>query len=123
VELALQMKTLYASASDEIDKAGVQVQKAAEIPLYVEDYRARLQEARTSLIESLPVMHELNLSRVEDLTRRARSIGSEVESEVNGKLEGRLWRRVGLLLFWFYLILTLAILARMRRAPAPERRS
>jgi hypothetical protein len=81
----------------------------------VEDYRARLEEARTALTESYPVMHALEIHGVEEQTSRARAIAREVESEVNGKLEGLTWRRVGLLVFWFYLLLTVAVLLRYRR--------
>lgn len=114
-DIALTMSALYRTADEELDMAAERVDEAAAIPLNVEDYRARLKEGRTALIESLPVMHSLEISRVEDLTRRARSIASEVESEIGGKLEGRAWRNVGLMLFWFYLILTVAILIRFRR--------
>lgn len=113
-ELARQMKTLYSAAADQIDEARRLVDQAAEVPLHVEDHRARLEEARTTLVESLPAMHSLDLRRVEAITSRARSIGDEVESEVNGRLEGRAWLRVGLLIFWFYLLLTVGILARFR---------
>jgi predicted CXXCH cytochrome family protein len=120
VKLAAQMKTLTSRASEEIGSARALVDKAALIPLYVEDYRARLDEARTTLMESLPVTHALDLSRVERLTTEARTIAREVESELNGKLEGRKWRHVGLLLFWFYLLLTVAILLRFRRKALAE---
>jgi len=119
-KLALQMKTSYASASEEIDQAHALVQRAAAIPLYVEDYQARLEEARTALLESLPVMHSLNLASVESLTGRGRGIAREVESELNGKLQGRRWRMVGLLVFWFYLLITLALLVRFRRRAVAE---
>ena len=119
-EMAVTMKSLYIVASEEIDRANSMVERAATIPLYVEDYRARLEEGRTALVESLPVMHSLDVDHVENLTRRARSIASEVESEIGGKLEGRRWRRVGLMLFWFYLILTIAILTRYRSRAALE---
>jgi len=119
-ELAVRMKTLYVTASEEVDKADELVNRAAEVPLYIEDYKARLEEARTSLIESLPLMHSLDLQRVESITTRARSIGSEVESEVTGKLSGRRWRHVGLLIFWFYLIITIAVLVRWRADSAKE---
>lgn len=118
--LAARMKTLYVSAAEEVEKAGALVDRAAAVPLYIEDYKARLEEARTSLIESLPLMHSLDLQRVESLTVRARSIGSEVESEVTGKLSGRGWRHVGLLIFWFYLIITIAVLVRWRAGSAKE---
>ena len=119
-KLSVQMKTAYSSASEEIDQAHALVDKAAAIPLYVEDYQARLEEARTALLESLPVMHSLNLARVEGLTGRGRGIAREVESELNGKLEGRKWRTVGVLVFWFYLLITLALLYRFRRRAVAE---
>jgi predicted CXXCH cytochrome family protein len=120
VAVAAKMKTLYGASSEELGRARLLVDQAAAIPLYVEDYRARLEEARSSLLEALPVMHALNVAHVEALTARARSIGHEVESELNGKIEGRKWRKIGLMVFWFYLLLTVAILVRMRRAPGGE---
>ncbi len=119
---AKTFKTLFVGASEEIDQARALVGQAAGVPLYVEDYRARLEEARTALTESYPIMHALEIHRVEEQTSRARSIAREVESEVRGKLEGLWWRRVGLLLFWFYLLLTVAVLVRFRKQtarPAP----
>lgn len=118
--LARKMKTLFTGASEEIDRAHRIVEEAAAIPLYMEDYEARLEEARTSLLESLPAMHSLDLGRVEQLTGRARSIGSQIESEVNGILEERGWKGVALGIFWFYLIVTVAILVRFRSRAARE---
>lgn len=120
VELARKMQTLYSGADDQVVKARRVVDEAAAIPLYMEDHIARLEEARTALAESLPAMHSLNLERVELITSRARSIGGEVESEVGGRLQERAWRRVGLLVFWFYLLLTVGILARFRARAARE---
>jgi hypothetical protein len=120
--LAGTLKALVTGASEEIDRAHEVVDAAAAVPLYVEDYRARLEEARTALLESLPVMHALSATRVEDLTQRSRSIAREVESEISGKVEGLRWRRVGLLVFWFYLLLTIAILVRSRRRAEREAR-
>jgi hypothetical protein len=119
-EVATAMRTLVRGAEDEIEAARLLVDRAAAIPLYVEDYLARLEEARTSLLQSFPVMHALRVDSVEELTHRARSIAAEVESEVTGKLLERRWRRVGLLLFWFYLILTVTILVRYRRRALRE---
>jgi hypothetical protein len=118
VNLATRMKALHTGASEELERARRTVQRASEVPIYVEDYRARLEEARTSLIESLPAMHSLDLARVEQLTHRARSLGAEVESEVGGKLGEMKWRRVGLGVFWLYLLVTVAILARFRTRAA-----
>jgi predicted CXXCH cytochrome family protein len=118
VRTAAAMETLFTGATEEIEKAGVLLGRAAAIPLYVEDYRARLEEAHTSLVQASPVVHAVDAGRVEELTQRARGIAREVESEIEGKLEQRKWRRVGLLLFWFYLILTLSVLVLYRRRAA-----
>jgi predicted CXXCH cytochrome family protein len=115
---AAAMETLFTGAGEEIEKARGLLDQAASIPLYVEDYRARLEEARTSLVQASPVVHAVDAARVEQLTQRARGIAREVESEIQGKLEQRKWRRVGLLIFWFYLILTLSVLVLYRRRAA-----
>jgi predicted CXXCH cytochrome family protein len=117
-EIAATFKTLFTGASEAIERSRKVVDRAAAIPLYVEDYRARLEEARTSLTESFPVMHALEPSRVAPLTQRARSIASEVEAEINSKLAARKWRKVGLVVFWFYLLLTVAVLVGFRRRAA-----
>jgi len=112
---------MLTETSAEIDHARQLVKRAAEIPLYVEDYQARLEDARTALLETVPVTHTLDTTQVESHSRRARSIAAEVSREVDEKLTGRWWRYVGLGLFWFYLLLTAAILARARRRAAGER--
>jgi predicted CXXCH cytochrome family protein len=121
-KLAATMKGLFTDAAGEIDQARILVDEAARIPLYVEDYRARLEDARTALMESFPVMHALDAARVEPHTRRARSIAAEVSGEIHEKLAGRWWRKVGLGVLWFYLLLTAAILVRARRRAAAEGR-
>ena len=114
-EVARAMKALLVGASEAIDRARALVDRAAAIPLYVEDYEARLGEARAAVVEALPATHALALGRIEEMTRRARSIANEVESEVNGKFEQRKWRPIGLLVFWFYLLLALGVLLRFRQ--------
>jgi hypothetical protein len=113
--VAGRIQAMLADASVQIDRARERVSRAEKIPLYVEDYQARLEDARTSLMEAAPATHTVDTTAVEPHTRRARSIAAEVSREVDEKLKGRWWRYVGLGLFWFYLILTAAILLRWRR--------
>ena len=120
VRVAAGLKTLFTGADEEIARARAVVDEAAAIPLYVEDYRASLEEARTALVQAAPMVHTLDLARVEALTSRSRGIAREVESEVGGKLGQRWWRRVGLGLFWFYLLLTLSLLVAFRRRAVEE---
>jgi hypothetical protein len=121
VKLAGQFHSMVTKAAGEIDRAEKMVQEAQRIPLYVEDYKARLTDARTALMEAYPAMHALDVSVVEPHTRRAWSIATQVSHEVHEKLAGRVWRLVGLALFWFYLLVTAAIVMRARRRAVAER--
>ena len=122
MKTAATFKRMILGADAEIHRADSLVTAAARIPIYVEDYRSRLQDARTALLEAAPVTHSLDSTQVEPATRRARSIAMTVSDEVHEKTSGRVWRIVGLALFWFYLLLTARIvwLAR-RRASEPPR--
>ena len=113
--IGARMGAMLNEASSEIERAHALVRKAAAIPIYVEDYDSRLEDARTAYLETVPVTHSLDTTLVETRARRARSIATEVSREVDEKLEGRWWRYVGLGIFWFYLALTGIIIVRARR--------
>jgi predicted CXXCH cytochrome family protein len=115
VKLAATFTSMYTQATGDVDRAEKLVNEAARIPLYVDDYKARLADARTALMEVGPVMHALDSTQVEPLTRHARSIAAEVSGEIQDKMAERVWRYVGLVLCWFYLLLTVAVVLRARK--------
>jgi predicted CXXCH cytochrome family protein len=119
-DLGVKMQTLYAAAEADVEKGAGVIEEAKGVPLHVEDYEARLEEARTDLIEAETAMHSLDLAQIERLTGRARSIGNEVASEAHEKIEALTWRKVGLLVFWFYLIVTIMVLVRFRARAVRE---
>ena len=88
------------------------------MPLATDDYRARLEDARTYLREALPTAHAVDEAAVSGLTTRARSVGSEIESEIYRKLGNLRVRKFVLIVFWLYLILTIAVLRRFQRQKA-----
>ncbi len=106
--------TEYLSAAREIEKAAALIERADAVPIATEDYRARLEEARTYLREALPAAHSVQQETVLGFTVRARSVGSEIESEIYGKLGNLRTRKFVLILFWFYLLLTVVVLRRFR---------
>jgi len=116
VELGRAMLALYTGAEGEIERASDLVARAEAVPIDVEDYRARLEEARTYLTEALPAAHTLSAGQVEHFTRRSRSIAGEIGSEIDEKLHDLRLRRFGLIVFWFYALLTVAVLIAARRA-------
>jgi len=106
---------LIVAAEDEIKKADQSVQEAAKIPLDVSDYQARLEEARTYMVQVLPVGHSLMTNEVEDLTRHAKSTALEIQEEVQKKQEIFRTRRIVLVLIWFYILLSIVIIDQYRR--------
>jgi hypothetical protein len=115
-----KMEVLFARAQDEAEKARSVIADAQSVPLFVEDYFARLEEARTYLLEAEPAVHSVSLSEVERFTRAARSLDEEIEAEIEGELAELRVRRLGLVVFWFYILLTIWILYRYRQAALKE---
>jgi predicted CXXCH cytochrome family protein len=115
VDLGRKMKALLAGAQGRIEEAALLVAQAQEVPIDVGDYEARIEEARTYLREALPAVHAASLERLERLVRRSDGVSREVGLEVHEKLRGLRTRRLGLAVFWFYVLLTVAVLAGFRR--------
>lgn len=114
VLLGSKMHTLIEAATAEVDKAEVLVLEGQRAALDVEDHLGRIEEARTYLTEALPLAHSVTLEPVEQVTRRARSIGEEVQHEIYAKLD-RTEAHIGLVVFWFYVFMTLVILFLLKR--------
>jgi hypothetical protein len=116
--LGSKMWTEYQAAATQIDQAAALITRADQIPIQTEDYRARIEEARTYLREALPAAHAVQEQTVAGLTTRARGIGAEVASEIYGKIGHLQARKVGLVVFWFYLALTVVVLRRLQSRAA-----
>jgi hypothetical protein len=113
--LGQQIWTEHQQAAKEIDQADTLIRKADAVPLQTDDYRARLEEARTYLREALPASHSVDPAAVAGFTRRSRAVASQIESEIYAKLGNLRVRRIVLVLFWFYVLLTLFVLRRFQR--------
>lgn len=109
-----KMQTLIVQADQEVESAENLLLEAEKIPLDVQDHLSRIEEARTYLTEALPLVHSVSVEPVEQVTRRARSIGKEIEAEVYPRLSKRT-AHVGLAIYWFYVVMTVAILIGYRR--------
>ena len=112
--LGHKIHALIESADESVAEAEELVREADRAALEVEDPLSRVEEAKTYLTEALPMVHTVSQEPVEQLTRRAQSIAEEVEHELYSKLDRRV-AKVGLVLFWFYLLMTLAILVVLKR--------
>jgi hypothetical protein len=108
----------YQGAADAIQKADALVAKAEAVPIQTDDYRARLEEARTRVREALVSVHSASPEVVESFALRAHALGDEIRDEVQSKLGQIRTNRLLLIVFWFYVIVTVGILRRLRdRSP------
>ena len=114
LDLGRKIWTDYHAAAGEVDRAAALVARADAIPIQTADYRARIEEARTYLREALPAAHAVQEETVAGFTTRARAVGQEVQHEIEGKLSNLRQHRFLLVLFWFYVLLTLFVLRRFR---------
>lgn len=118
-KLGAKFATLIASATESVDQAAALVAEAERSAILDEDHLSGIEAARTALQEVSPLVHAVSLEPVEEVTRRARSIGEQVQHELYSRMD-RTVARFGLLLFWFYLLMTLAILVLYRRRLGAE---
>ena len=49
------------------------------------------------------------------MSRRARSVGEEVQHDIYAELGHRSMRRIGLIALWFYVLMTVAIIIGYKR--------
>jgi predicted CXXCH cytochrome family protein len=108
----------YRGAAEAVEKAAAVASRAEAVPINTDDYRARLEEAKTYLREALPAAHSVREDLVTGFTSRALSVAREVDSELRHKLGHLETRRYILILFWFYLLLTILVLIRFQRRGA-----
>ena len=109
-----EIHRLISIAAIEVSEAEVLLVEAEKVPLHIEDHLHRIEEARTYLTEAELLVHSVSIEPVEQVTRRARSIGEQIQFEIHPQLSNR-EAQVGLVLYWFYVLMTVAILVGYRR--------
>lgn len=114
--LGERLWTSYQAAAADLEEARQLIERADRIPIATDDYKARLEQARTYVNEALTAAHSIDEATVSGFTARARSVGTEIQSEIYAKLGNLNLRRLLLIVFWFYLILTVLVLRRFRDA-------
>ncbi len=111
----LKLATLVGGTQRALADAREALDRADRRGFDVEPYRSRMTEARAYLIQALPVQHSMRVERVQELTRRSRSIAASVQSQAHGLLGAQGIRLVGLALVWGFLALGLVVALLYRR--------
>jgi hypothetical protein len=110
----------YRSAAHEIEEAETWVARADAVPIATDDFKARVAEARTYLREAMTAAHAVKPEVMASFTVRARSTGTEVSDEIQHELKNIRVDKLALLIFWFYVLVTVGILRRFRNARSQD---
>jgi hypothetical protein len=114
VQIGKKLLDDYRGAAEAIRLADSTIARAEAVPIQTDDYRARIEEARTRVRESLIGVHSVSPEVVAGFALRAHSLGDEVRQEVAAKLGQIRTNQFLLVVFWFYVIVTVGILRRIR---------
>jgi hypothetical protein len=110
-----RLKILLSRAGESLQTAADEMAAVQTVSPTVVRLRPRLQQAHAYLMEALPVQHALDLERVDDLTRAARSISEDVRAAVHGVREDLRMRWLGLGVAWIFILFTAAVAYLYRR--------
>jgi hypothetical protein len=102
--VAQKLKTLLGQADEALQNADAGIARAALLAPTVARLHPRLQQGWAYFREARPVQHALDVERVDDLTRTARSISDEVEGAVHGAEQERRLHYLFLALAWPFLL-------------------
>jgi len=95
-----QIKALLVNAKGEIEDAERELNRVKLKGLDVLDDELLLEDARSKIVEAVPVQHTLLLSEIQDLTEEASSLAEEVKLHTHKALESLRMRRVVLGFLW-----------------------
>jgi hypothetical protein len=104
-----KLKTLLSRADESLEACAGELARAEPLFPTVVRYRPRLQQAQAHFMEALPVQHSLNVERVDDLTRSARSIAEDVRASIHGVEQQSQLRYLELTLAWGAILSAVAV--------------
>jgi hypothetical protein len=113
VDLSGRLYALIEEADGSLNAAAELVEEGERRAIDVEDYRSRIEEGRTYVTEALILVHSVSVEPVAEFTRRAQAVGEEVQHELYAKMDKRP-ARLGLALFWFYVVMTVIVLVTLK---------
>lgn len=112
--VGVKLDEQYRAAAAAVERADERIAEAEDVPLRTDDYRSRMEVARTYLREALTAGHAVDVEIMATYAERARTVGDQVESEIEEKLGNIRLERILLIVFWFYVLATVHFLRRAR---------
>ncbi len=108
-QTSLEIQKLVVGATSDLDAARRAVGQLTLAGARASDYRFRYESALTYYLQIAQVQHSLDLSRLEELSRRVRSISVELGSAAEALSERRWEHRLLLAPIWFLTLSAVAL--------------
>jgi len=116
-----KLKAILTQTESDLAESSSELAKLSELSPTVARLRPRLQQGWAHYNELLPVQHALDLQRVGDLARSARSVGEEVRGAIHGAEQHYHVRLLVLGLVWLFVLFAVAATYLYRGEHARER--
>lgn len=101
LQLGERLQADVRQASEDLEAAGQAIEAVSRAGLQTVDLQFRYQTARTAYLQITEVQHDLNLERLEDLTRSVRSISRDLRGAAEATSEHKWEHRLWLVPIWF----------------------
>ncbi|MEO0232953.1 MAG: hypothetical protein ABIM03_04820 [candidate division WOR-3 bacterium] len=114
-KIAEEIYTLFITTQMEILKTEEIIEDLKKIPVSVEDFLGRIEEAKTYLLEAGPVSHSLKLEEIKSFAIKSKSIAQEVQRE--GIRRKKLFesRKLFLPFLWLFILFTISLIIYIRK--------
>ncbi len=109
------IQALFLSTEELIKKANNSFEEALSRGIPLLDLKPRLNDAKTYMVESYPLFHSISVDTLEKTLRKARSIADDVLSEIHERESKKREKVYVLVLFWFYVLLTVGLIEAKKR--------
>lgn len=108
--------TMFTATRDQLDSAQKAIKEAESIPINVEDYKSRIEEAYTYYTRAFSMTHSLKMELFQDLLDKSRKIAEEVQSEIHGKKSEINDRKLIFIALWFYIVITIVVIYQYKKS-------
>ncbi len=114
-KIAEEIYTLFITCEMEIVKAEEIIRELKSIPLNVEDFLGRIEEAKTYLLEAKPVSHSLSMEEIKSFIIKSKSIAEEIQREGIRRKKLFETRKFFLPILWLCILFTISVIIYMRK--------
>lgn len=118
-----KIKAILVEAEGRVADVLKDMERAEVRGIDIDTEKGILEEAKTNLIQALPVQHTLSVIEVERYTTKAKSVAQEVDSRIQAIFSSQRRRRWALGGVWVFILFTVLILYGKKRQADRESRT